>query len=201
MKVVVYGPPCAGKTTVARAISTQAPNLRRLSCRGMCQDEVARNIDDGRIWESCDRSRLPFPSGLANRIAAKYLRGIEAFVIDGYPKSLDEVEFFVELTGGPTHLFIVAASLDEVQARAERRLECTECITSFDRSQVRCPECSRPGTRRREDDPDVVESRFRHYVERSRFALPALRGVSGEVHEGSSEELVLKSRSVFRLAS
>ena len=190
MKAVVYGPPCAGKTTIANAISKQSVDVLALSMHDMCISEASKGTDDGIQWQFCDQGRLPFPDGLANRIAEKHLKLATSFVVEGYPKTLDEVKHFVRIIGRPTHLFVVDASLETVLEGARNRLQCPSCSLTFTRGAGVYPQCMKLGRPRKDDESEVVEERFQHYLIRSREALPLLRQDSQDIYEGSSTKLL-----------
>jgi adenylate kinase family enzyme len=141
VKAVVFGPPCGGKTTVANALADRFVGTKLLSMRGMCLREVAHDTFDGRTWWDYERKRLPLPIGLTNRIVGKHLRATPSFVIDGFPKTSEELDFFLDTVGPPTHLFVVQAHFDEIVARARGRFECSDCLTTFPSDIVECPRC------------------------------------------------------------
>ena len=190
LKIIIYGPPCSGKTTIATEFSSRLSWLPRLSCREMCEREAERRTPDGIIWRECEDHRHPLPPGLVNRIADQYLRDIDSFLIEGYPKTLDEAKYFNSLTGGATHLFVLVTSPADVIKRASQRLECKNCRISFNMTAGVCPRCSRPGRRRQDDSPDIVPLRFAEYIEYSELALPILRREAKAICEGTCSELL-----------
>jgi len=203
MKIVVVGPPCSGKTTISMAVADHYPSIHRLSCRAMCQSARDSGTPDGLHWAELESTQTPFPAGLTDRIAAPYLKAAQQFVIDGYPKTLDEVDFFFKEVGRPSHLLVVYESEVELLNRAQNRLECPVCMRPFTRSTEWCPSCGVPGRTRAEDSPRMVQRRLAEYRSKSALSLPRLREIAEVTIVGTSHELcgnVPQLRSTTRLA-
>lgn len=193
MKIVVYGPPCSGKTTVSLAIAHQFPSITRLSFRAMCQIARDNQTPEGLQWSELERARSPFPPGLTDRIALPSLKMVQHFVIEGYPKTLYEVECFFKDLGRPSHLLIVQEDEVEILRRAQHRLECQSCLRTFTRRDGRCPVCRIEGRTRAEDSPQHIRQRLAEYRAKSALALPRLREITDCCIEGSSENLCART--------
>lgn len=189
MKIIVFGPPCSGKTTISMAVADHYPSVHRLSFRAICQAARESGTPDGLCWSEFERTRTPFPAGLTDRIALPHLKAAPEFVIDGYPKTICEVAFFLKEVGRPSHLLVVHETEVELLHRAQNRLECPVCMRPFSRSTACCPSCGAAGRPRAEDSPQMVQRRLEEYRSVSTLSLPRLREIAESSIEGSSGDL------------
>ena len=187
LRIVVYGPPCSGKTTISMALSLRLPGHSRLSFHRMCLQEAKAASAEGREWAARDRAGLPLEALLANNIAEKHLRGKSDFILEGYPKQTDEVAHFGKLCGRIQLLLILKEESSVLEQRRATRLECDECAISWTDGTSRCPMCRQPGVRKGGDSPGAFWKRLREYEVYSIPALASLKELAETVFEGGAD--------------
>lgn len=178
MKIIVFGPPCSGKTTVAAALAERL-GIAHLSFQGLCVAQFKANSEIGLRWNYYMSNGKPFDESLANCIASESLRTHKAFVIEGYPKRRYEVSFFCACVGSPDLALVLSASRESLYMRAQRRRVCIACNLTFSLDYFDlCPQCGNLGAVRKEDSPDRLAVRLDEYQMQENDILPELGRIS-----------------------
>ncbi len=113
MRLVLFGPPGAGKGTQVQRLA-HAHGLRHVSTGDALRDARARKTPVGLEAQAfMDAGRL-VPDSVVNRIVADVLAeiGYAGFVLDGYPRTVEQAEFLLG------HLAAHDAPLDAVVSLA-----------------------------------------------------------------------------------
>jgi adenylate kinase len=166
MRIVLIGPPGAGKGTIGERLAANY-DLAHLSTGGILRDAVAGGNELGkRAQEYVESGRL-VPQKILGEVVAGRLTGEKAFVLDGYPRTLEQAEF---LSGLPSlkldAVVYLAVSEEEVVRRLARRLVCPACgaVAAADTDDVFCGRCGSKGLETRVDDePETVKARYDIY--------------------------------------
>ncbi len=167
-RIVLLGPPGAGKGTQAKLIAEKT-GLLHLSTGDILRDEVARGTALGRkAKEYMDRGDL-VPDGLMIGMVRGRVGGGTGFILDGFPRTVAQAEALGAIT--PVDRVInIALSRDEVIRRLSARRVCRRCgkihNILFDPPQLdsRCNACEGELFRRDDDRSDVIENRYDVYT-------------------------------------
>lgn len=97
MRLVLFGPPGAGKGTQAKLLAEHR-NLLHLSTGDMLRAAVKNRTPVGIEANGYMIAGELVPDDVVNRIVAETLDGIDygGFVLDGYPRTIDQAEFILD---------------------------------------------------------------------------------------------------------
>jgi adenylate kinase len=172
-KLLLLGPPGAGKGTQSANLVerfgvehvTTGDALR--SNKGMDISHLGTEYDTP--GEYMDRGEL-VPDEVVNEIVKTALENADGFVLDGYPRNLEQAEYLA----GITDLDVVASLSvpeEELVRRLTGRRVCAECGSNFhvefDRPEVEgvCDECGGELVQRDDDTEETVRERLRVFEE------------------------------------
>jgi len=188
-RVLILGPPGAGKGTQSGNIAgeygvehvTTGDALR--ANKDMDLSGMDTEYDTPRQYmEAGDL----VPDAVVNRIVEEALASAEGFVLDGYPRNLEQAE---ELSG-MTDLDVVLSlevSREELVDRLTGRRVCDECGANFhvefDRPAEEgvCDECGGDLVQREDDRPEAVENRLDVFEENTAPVVDHYRDHEGFV--------------------
>jgi adenylate kinase len=172
-KLLLLGPPGAGKGTQSSNLVerfgvehvTTGDALR--SNKGMDISDLGLEYDTP--GEYMDAGEL-VPDAVVNEIVKTALESADGFVLDGYPRNLDQAEYLDSITD----LDVVVSldvSRDELVRRLTGRRVCSECGTNyhveFDQPETEgvCDECGGDLKQRDDDTEETVRERLRVFDE------------------------------------
>jgi adenylate kinase len=188
MKLVLLGPPGAGKGTQAERIKDRY-KIAHLSTGDMLREAVAAGTGVGRRAKSImDAGRL-VPDDVINRLVAERIEQPDCargFVLDGFPRTLAQAEALdalLEERGERLDAVLELAVDDEALIeRISGRFACARCGAGYhDRfKQPRvagvCDACgSRQFVRREDDKAETVRARLEAYHAQTAPLLPYYR--------------------------
>ncbi len=174
-RVVLLGPPGAGKGTQAKRL-TQDTGLVHLSSGDILRDEVSRATELGRTANSyMERGEL-VPDGLIiDMIRGRIKSAGTGFLLDGFPRTVKQGEALGEIT--PLDVVInIGLAREEVVRRLTARRVCEECGVIYNllyappEDESTCPACGGRLVQRDDDKQAVIENRYDVY-ERSTAPL------------------------------
>ena len=188
MRLVLLGPPGAGKGTQARWL-VEHYGIPQLSTGDMLREAVARGSEVGRQAKAVmERGELVSDS-IINAIVAERIAQPDCargFVLDGYPRTLAQAEALdAMLAARGQKLDAVIEIRVDVEALVERiagRFACAKCGAGyherFKRPKVEgvCDVCGATEfTRRKDDNPEAVRTRLQAYEAQTAPLLPYYR--------------------------
>jgi adenylate kinase len=168
-RIVLLGPPGAGKGTQAKMLS-QLRGLTHLSSGDILRDEIASGSDLGlKIKAIIDPGDLvPDPMILAMAQERIKLLEVSGFLLDGIPRTLEQAEALSKIVTLDKVLNI-QISREKVVQRLTSRRNCTKCgkiynilLHSLDDNSS-CPDCGGSLKQRDDDQREVIERRFGIY--------------------------------------
>ncbi|WP_375606707.1 MULTISPECIES: adenylate kinase [unclassified Bartonella] len=94
MRVILLGPPGAGKGTQAKML-TEEYNIPHLSTGDMLREVIAKETDTGKKAKAIISSGALVPDSIVNQIVSDRIDGadcVNGFVLDGYPRTVGQAE-------------------------------------------------------------------------------------------------------------
>ncbi|WP_247729028.1 adenylate kinase [Halovivax limisalsi] len=172
-RILILGAPGAGKGTQSANIAeaydvehvTTGDALRANSEMDISHLDVAHDTPR----EFMDRGEL-VPDEVVNEIVAQALEAADGFVLDGYPRNMDQAAELSEMTDLDVVLYLDVTESELVDRLTGRRV-CSECGANYhvefdqpDEPGV-CDECGGELIQRDDDTEETVRERLRVYRE------------------------------------
>jgi adenylate kinase len=185
MKLILLGPPGAGKGTQARRLEEQR-GLKQLSTGDMLRAAVKSGSELGREVDRIMKAGQLVPDSVVIRMIAERVDGpdcAKGFILDGFPRTVAQAEALdAMLAERGSRLDAVIELAVEDAALVERisgRFTCGKCGAGyhdkFQRPRLAgvCDVCGASDFRRRADDnAQTVAARLQQYHEKTSPILP-----------------------------
>lgn len=171
--LILLGNPGAGKGTQARAIMQHA-NIPQISTGDMLRDAVAQQTPLGiQAKQKMDAGEL-VGDQVVNGIVRERIRRNDCangFILDGYPRNVDQARTFDGMLTSQDHLFMIEIAVDSASLvdRLVGRLMCSRCgdiyniYSRIPRRQELCDRCGGKLVQRGDDQEHLIRERFRTY--------------------------------------
>lgn len=179
MRLILLGPPGAGKGTQARLLAERFA-IPTISTGEMLRQAVEAGTQLGRIAAAYMEAGDLVPDAVVIETIAERLRGLDCrhgFVLDGFPRTVEQAAALGRTLEalGVTLDAVVTLELDpdEVIRRLSERRLCRACGAAFHltahppRRAGACDWCGGELYQRADDREDVIASRLRVYAERT----------------------------------
>ena len=210
MRIVLLGPPGAGKGTQARALA-ESLGVPHIASGDLLREHRQRGTDLGREAQSYMDRGLLVPDDLVIRMILERLSQPDAqrgFILDGFPRTLEQAQALDSALGEQAveRVLLFRVSDEEIVRRLSARLTCRVCgavynlLTQPPRTPGRCDRCGGELYQREDDRPEVVRQRLRTYWEQTAPLVDHYRrqGKLVEVNgEGPPEEVARRLREAL----
>ena len=198
MKLILLGPPGAGKGTQAERLA-ESLGVPRVSSGELFRDHQQRDTRLGRMARSYMERGALVPDDVTISMVMEWINDHHdagGMLLDGFPRTLAQAEALdLEMAedDGIDAALSIKVSQDELVRRLSGRLVCKSCQAPYHvsfsppASRDQCDRCGGELYQRDDDKPAAVKKRFQVYVEQTeplvRFyrAKGVLREVDGEV--------------------
>ena len=176
MKVILLGPPGAGKGTQAARVA-ESLNIPRVSSGDLFRDHQKRDTELGRLARTYMERGVLVPDSVTIDMVMDWVNGREdsgGFLLDGFPRTLAQAEALdgeMADSGGLDWAVNIKVSQEELVRRLGGRLICGSCQTPYhiDSSppsqRGKCDRCGGTLYQRDDDKPDAVAKRIQVYFE------------------------------------
>lgn len=200
MKVILLGPPGAGKGTQAARVADEL-GVTRTASGDLFRENLRNETELGLLAKSyMDRGAL-VPDDVTIRLIMSWISAPDqsgGFVLDGFPRTLPQAEALdsaLEPSGGLDRVLYVNVAEDELVRRLAGRFICRICqmpyheTVSPPKKQGRCDDCSGELYQRDDDKAEVVKRRLQVYFEETQPLVGHYRS-SGVLREVDGEGAV-----------
>ena len=172
MRIVLMGPPGAGKGTQARRLA-ESTGMKHLSTGDMLRAEVAAGSELGLLAKDfMDRGDYVPDSNIIAMIQ-QYVSDPAGVLLDGFPRTLVQAESLDEslsAAGLPIDKVVhMSVDTDELVKRLSRRAVCSSCQTPYNMvsdapsNDGVCDKCGSEVIVRDDDKPESVMNRMKVY--------------------------------------
>lgn len=168
MRLILLGAPGSGKGTAALKLAS------RFGIENVVASTLLRNVyesgspDGSKIKEFMDSGNL-VPDEIVNRILLDYLKSLNGYVLDGYPRTKIQAEKLEEklVENGVSidRVIYLDVSLDVSLERNMARMTCPSCGYSPSSGVTVCPECGTHLVKRADDQIETIRHRFKTYLD------------------------------------
>jgi adenylate kinase len=218
MKLIIFGPPGAGKGTYSSRIATNL-DIVKISTGDIFREEIDRKTAMGRTMERYVTTGALIPDDLViailkTRIDAVAERG---FILDGYPRTLSQAQALDVITPIDAIVNLIAPSELLVEKISSRRI-CRRCGEIYNIADINttingvtfrlpplapqrdgiCDKCGGDLYQRADDRPDVVLDRLEVYTQQSRPVLSHYRGRVPFIDIEASETAAVMADEITR---
>jgi adenylate kinase len=174
MRIVLLGPPGAGKGTQARRLS-ESTGMKHLSTGDILRAEVAAKSELGLLAKSfMDKGDLVPDSNIIAMIQ-QYIDDPSGVLLDGFPRTVVQAESLdksLKEAGLPIDKVVhMSVDTDELIRRLSQRVMCTDCQTPYNLDHSApakagvCDKCGGEVIARDDDKQEAVMNRMKVYQE------------------------------------
>lgn len=187
MRVILLGPPGAGKGTQARHISGKF-GIPHISTGDIFMKNITGETELGKkAKEYLDKGYL-VPDEITIDLVINRIREDDAkngYLLDGFPRNLNQGEvLFQTLEEMGDHLdaaLLIDVPFEDIKERMEGRRICTSCGASYHikfnppAKEDVCSKCGHKLAQRRDDHVEAVEERLKVYEEHTKPLISFFR--------------------------
>ncbi len=194
-QILLLGPPGAGKGTQSTRLAEEY-DVDHVTTGDALRANRDVETDHGTPREYMEAGEL-VPDPVVNEIVVEALADADGFVLDGYPRNLDQAEFLADMVDLDTVAFLSVPE-DELIRRLTGRRICPECDATYHvefappAEAGSCDDCGAGLTQRDDDTEDTVRERLRVYEENTAPVVDHYRetGTLAEVDgDGTPDEV------------
>lgn len=203
MKLMIMGPPGAGKGTQAKHLVEEF-GIAHLSTGDILRAEVANGTELGETAKGYMDKGALVPDEVMNAMIGEHIlqHRSDGFLLDGYPRTLDQAScidgFFSDKEIGLDGVLNIKVDDELLVDRIVNRISCAECKAVYNAKsnppseEGVCDECGAALSSRSDDDAEKLKTRLENYRQKTEPVVGhyrdqgLLREVSGE---GSIDEV------------
>ncbi len=173
MKLIMLGPPGAGKGTQAEFLSEKY-HIPQISTGAIIRGVIAAGTDEGKkIKALIDRGELlsdeMVVSMIKKRLAEPDCTG--GFILDGFPRTIAQAQALDDMHVTVDKVLSIELSDEEILNRLSGRRECSACRATYHiqdnppKKEGICDHCGGALIRRDDDAPETIKNRLAVYHE------------------------------------
>jgi adenylate kinase len=173
MKIVLIGPPGAGKGVYAQYFRDKYC-IPHISTGDIFREEISKNTELGKRIKSYVEQGLLVPDEITIEVVKRRLKQpdtLNGFILDGFPRTLNQAKALDEITSIDAAIHLVVSEEVAVK-RLSGRVICPVCGRVYNLYYEPKPkfdeQCDYDGAklmRRKDDEPEVVKQRYRVFYD------------------------------------
>ncbi len=183
LKIVLLGPPGAGKGTFAKYFSRKYC-VPHISTGDIFRAEIEKGSELGRrVREYVDKGLL-VPDDLVIEVVRKRLSKpdtVKGFILDGFPRTIVQARALEEFARVDAVIYIYVP-MEVAVERLSSRYTCPKCGRVYNlkfnppKNDLRCDDDNTPLIRRSDDEPSVIRRRYEVYYQTFNPIIEYYRG-------------------------
>ncbi len=171
MKLVLLGPPGAGKGTQAEKLAEKF-NIPAISTGHIIRKAIADNTPTGIEAKSFINRGELVPDNMVVEIVKERLKEKDCangYILDGFPRTVSQAEIMEQLPISIDLVVDIHVDEDIIVKRLSGRRECKTCGATYHvhdnppQKDGVCDKCNTPLIQRDDDVPDIIKNRIRVY--------------------------------------
>jgi adenylate kinase len=194
-RILLLGPPGAGKGTQSARLADEY-GIEHVTTGDALRANREMETEYGTPREYMEAGEL-VPDPVVNEIVSAALAEADGFVLDGYPRNLDQAEYLADATDLDAVVFL-SVDREELVDRLIGRRVCADCGANYHVDYQPpaepgvCDDCGGELIQREDDTEETVRERLRVYEENTAPVVEHYRGGDGftEVDGGADPDTV-----------
>ena len=175
MKVILLGPPGAGKGTQATRIAASL-KVTQAASGDLFRQNLSRGTELGRLAQTYMNRGILVPDDVTIGMVNAWINAEEqagGFVLDGFPRNLVQAKAFdevLESNSGLDKALYINVPKEELIRRLSGRLTCRNCQATYHidmsppNEEGECDRCGGEVYQRDDDKPEIVETRIQVFL-------------------------------------
>lgn len=196
MKLIIFGPPGSGKGTYSRGLKEKI-GIEKISTGDILRAEIKSGSEIGKKFANYVKDGKLVPDEIVNEIVRKKISEInDNFILDGYPRTIGQANFLLNLTKIDAIININVHDEILVEKISARRI-CSNpnCDGNYNIADIRkkidgieyflppllpkndmkCDKCGSDLIQRSDDKPEIIKKRIEIYYEQTKPVLEFLK--------------------------
>ena len=195
MKLILFGPPGAGKGTQAEIISEKY-NIPAISTGAMIREAIKNGTETGKkAKDVIERGELVSDDIIIGIVKERIAKDDckNGFILDGFPRTIPQAEALEKLVPDITATIEIDLSDEKIVERMSGRRTCPGCGVSYHtaykapKAEGKCDACGAELSVRADDKPETVLERLKVYHDQTE-PLKAFYKKRGMLHTVQSQE-------------
>jgi len=163
MKIVIIGPPGSGKGSQAELLQKKL-KLKHIPVGEILRQEIRKNTSIGKKVKLISKGSLA-PDHVVNKLIYKNLKGKNNFVLDGYPRHLEQAKYLDKLTK-IDKVFLLDVPNNLIIRRLSNRRVCKcgesyNLLTKKPKKDLLCDKDNKKLYQRNDDKPEIIKKRLK----------------------------------------
>lgn len=199
MKIILLGPPGAGKGTQAKTLAKKT-NLPHISTGDLLRQNVSQDTDLGKKARSFMDKGALVPDELVTQMLMHRINQPDTkvgFILDGYPRNLaqaKDLDDMLKVRNAAIDLVVyLETSVPIIIQRLSGRLVCKKCGLNFHiknmppKKDMLCDSCGGALYQRTDDNEETIKKRLAVYKKES-SPITEYYGKKGKLHRLSADK-------------
>lgn len=172
LRILFLGPPGSGKGTQSARIAEKF-GLAHISTGDLIRGEIKSGSELGNKVKAIVEAGNLVSDDIVNEIVKNKVANLKKFILDGYPRTLEQAKFFSEFSDFD-FIFDLEVPHEELMDRLTGRRICTKtndpnCSGMFHvkfnppKEEGKCDLCGSDLYQRKDDSPETIEKRLAGY--------------------------------------